>query len=30
LEVVSLAPLLAEAIDRLHNDRSLDDLIVHA
>jgi ribose-phosphate pyrophosphokinase len=30
LEVVSLAPLLAEAVDRLHNDRSLDDLIVHA
>jgi ribose-phosphate pyrophosphokinase len=30
LEVVSLAPLLAEAVDRLHNDRSLDDLIAHA
>jgi ribose-phosphate pyrophosphokinase len=30
LEVVSLAPLLSGAIDRLHNDRSLDDLIVHA
>jgi ribose-phosphate pyrophosphokinase len=27
---VSLAPLLADAIDRLHNDRSLADLIVHA
>ena len=30
LEVVSLAPLLGGAINRLHNDRSLDDLIVHA
>jgi ribose-phosphate pyrophosphokinase len=30
LEVVSLAPLLASAIDRLHNDRSLDELIEHA
>jgi ribose-phosphate pyrophosphokinase len=30
LEVVSLAPLLASAIDRLHNDRSLDELIGHA
>jgi ribose-phosphate pyrophosphokinase len=30
LEVVSLAPLLAEAIERLYNDRSLDDLIAHA
>lgn len=30
LEVVGLAPLLGEAIDRLHNDRSLDDLVVHA
>ncbi len=29
LEVVSLASLLAETIDRLHNDRSLDDLIAH-
>jgi len=29
LEVVSLAPLLAEAIDCLYNDRSLDDLIAH-
>ncbi len=28
LEVVSLAPLLASAIDRLHNDRSLDELLV--
>lgn len=28
--VVSLAPLLAQAIDRLHNDLSLDDLLVHA
>jgi len=27
---VSLAPLLAEAIRRLHEDRSLGDLIVHA
>lgn len=27
VEVVSLAPLLAEAVDRLHNDRSLDDLL---
>jgi ribose-phosphate pyrophosphokinase len=30
LEVVSLAPLLSSAIDRLHNDRSLDELIEHA
>lgn len=30
LEVVELAPLLSEATDRLHNDRSLDELIVHA
>ncbi len=30
LEVVSLAPLLANAIDRLHNDRSLDELLEHA
>jgi ribose-phosphate pyrophosphokinase len=30
LEVVSLAPLLGEAVGRLHNDRSLDDMIVHA
>lgn len=29
LEVVDLAPLLADAIDRLHNDRSLDDLLEH-
>jgi len=29
LEVVSLAPLLAEAIDRLHRRRSLNDLIKH-
>jgi len=30
LERVSLAPLLAEAISRLHGDRSLGELIVHA
>ena len=30
LEVVNLAPLLAEAVDCLHNDRSLDNPIVHA
>lgn len=30
VERVSLAPLLAEAVGRLHADRSLDDLIVHA
>jgi ribose-phosphate pyrophosphokinase len=30
LERVSLAPLLADAIARLHGDRSLSDLIVHA
>jgi ribose-phosphate pyrophosphokinase len=30
LEVVGLAPLLAEAVDRLHNNRSLDDLLAHA
>jgi ribose-phosphate pyrophosphokinase len=30
LQVVSLAPLLAEAIGRLHTDRSLSDLLVHA
>ena len=30
LEVISMAPLLAKAVDCLHNDRSLDDLIVHA
>ena len=30
LEVVSLASVLADAIDRLHNDRSLDELIEHA
>jgi ribose-phosphate pyrophosphokinase len=29
-ERVSLAPLLAEAISRLHGDRSLSDLIIHA
>ncbi len=29
LEVVSLAPLLGSAIDRLHNDRSLDELLEH-
>jgi ribose-phosphate pyrophosphokinase len=29
LEMVSLGPLLAEAIERLHAHRSLDDLIVH-
>lgn len=29
LQVVSLAPLLAETIDRLHNNRSLDDLVRH-
>ena len=29
LEVISLASLLAETIDRLHNDRSLDELIAH-
>jgi ribose-phosphate pyrophosphokinase len=28
-ERVSLAPLLAEAISRLHSDRSLSDLIAH-
>lgn len=30
LEVAGLAPLLAEAVDRLHNDRSLGDLLTHA
>jgi ribose-phosphate pyrophosphokinase len=30
LEVVGLAPLLARAIDRLHNDRSLEGLLTHA
>ncbi|HZO82476.1 MAG TPA: ribose-phosphate pyrophosphokinase [Candidatus Binataceae bacterium] len=30
LEVVSVAPLLAEAIKRLHTDRSLSELITHA
>jgi ribose-phosphate pyrophosphokinase len=30
VEVVSLAPLLAEAVDRLHNDRSLGDLLQRA
>jgi ribose-phosphate pyrophosphokinase len=30
VERVSLAPLLAEAVRRLHDDRSLGDLIVHA
>ncbi len=29
LEVVSVAPLLAEAVGRLHKDRSLNDLITH-
>ncbi len=29
LEVASLAPLLANAIDCLHNDRSLDELLEH-
>lgn len=29
LEVVGLAPLLAEAVDRLHNNRSLGDLLTH-
>jgi ribose-phosphate pyrophosphokinase len=29
LQVVTLAPLLADAIRRLHEDRSLSDLIVH-
>jgi ribose-phosphate pyrophosphokinase len=29
LELVSLAPLLADAIDRLHNERSLDELLEH-
>jgi ribose-phosphate pyrophosphokinase len=29
LERVSLAPLLADAISRLHGDRSLSDLIAH-
>jgi ribose-phosphate pyrophosphokinase len=29
VEAVSVAPLLAEAIERLHNRRSLDDLIRH-
>jgi ribose-phosphate pyrophosphokinase len=29
LQVVSLGPLLAEAITRLHNHRSLSDLLVH-
>jgi ribose-phosphate pyrophosphokinase len=30
VEVVSLAPILADAIDRLHHERSLGNLIVHA
>ncbi len=30
LEQVSLAPLLADAVSRLHGDRSLSELIVHA
>jgi len=30
LQRVSLAPLLADVISRLHGDRSLSDLIVHA
>ena len=29
LRVVTLAPLLAEAIKRLHEDRSLNDLVVY-
>lgn len=29
LRIVSVAPLLAEAISRLHDDRSLDDLVAH-
>jgi len=29
LEVVSLAPLLADAVDRLHDERSLDELLEH-
>jgi ribose-phosphate pyrophosphokinase len=29
LEVVSVAPLLADAVKRLHTDRSLSDLITH-
>jgi phosphoribosylpyrophosphate synthetase len=29
LEVVGIAPLLAEAIDRLHRRASLSDLLVH-
>ena len=29
LEVVGLATLLAQAVDRLHNDRSLSDLLTH-
>lgn len=30
IQVVSIAPLLGEAIRRLHADKSLDDLITHA
>jgi phosphoribosylpyrophosphate synthetase len=30
IHVVSLAPLLAEAIRRLHGQQSLGDLLVHA
>jgi ribose-phosphate pyrophosphokinase len=30
VRVVSVAPLLADAIDRLHRGRSLSDLILHA
>ena len=30
LERVGLAPLLAEAISRLHDNRSLSELLVHA
>ena len=30
LQVVSLAPLLAEAIRRLHQQQSLGDLLLHA
>jgi ribose-phosphate pyrophosphokinase len=30
VQVVSVAPLLADAIDRLHRGRSMSDLILHA
>jgi ribose-phosphate pyrophosphokinase len=29
VEIVSIAPLLADAIKRLHSDQSINDLIVH-